>query len=85
MGKVEEAIKIIEQVVESAEIEHQDIELDSTGRQLETRLLCPKHRFISKVMKRRQGIYSLICGCDREKTLEPGQMQPAMLSYPEKR
>lgn len=81
MNKDLKAIEEVEVVMEDLGQE----ELDSTGRALETRLMCPKHRFISKVMKRRQGIYTLLCGCTREKVLLTGQMQPAMLSYPEKR
>lgn len=65
-------------------IELQELECDDRGRQLELRLLCSKHRFLSKVMKRRQGIYTLICECQRGVGLPTKAMQPAMMTYPEK-
>lgn len=64
--------------------EVEEVEYIDRGRQLELRLLCPKHRFLSKVMKHRNDIYSLICGCERGVGLTSGEMQPAMMSYPEK-
>lgn len=71
---------LIEALDEAALLE---LECDNTGRALELRLLCIKHRFVAKVMKRRNGQCTLICGCVRAKTLESGVIVPPMLTYPE--